>query len=82
MPEPALNRKWVIDNLRETIEHIESAIKRVEERREFALETWIPFIYLDLNRAWNGRYITDIAAEGGDNSLTQFPENIDLLPQE
>ena len=78
MAERAINRKWVIENLRETMEHIESAIQGLKQGSDHALDTWIPFIYLDLNRAWNGRHIHDIASVGGDNSLTQYPTDIDL----
>lgn len=78
MPKKKINRKWVLQNLRETIEHIQSAIDEIEAGKEHALETWIEFIYLDLNRAWNGRYVADISKASRNNALDAFPKDIDL----
>lgn len=73
------NKKWVLGNLRETVEHIESAVKLIEETgRENVLEAWIEFIYLDLNRAWNGRRMTIKECQANDEQIRSFPTDIDF----
>lgn len=74
------NKNWVLGNLRETAEHIESAVKMIEEtgRGESALEAWIESIYRDLNRAWNGRNMTVAECQANDEEIRSFPTDIDF----
>ena len=75
---PTMNRKLVLQNLRETIDHIQSAIKGIEDERDEAFEAWIIFIYRDLNRAWNGREVKDCGLASADTRLCQFPTDLDV----
>ena len=75
---PAFNRMWVLGNLRETIEHIESAIEGIEAGKNVALEDWIEFIYRDLNRAWNGRRLTVKQCQEREQQIRSFPTDIDF----
>jgi len=70
-----MNREWVLQNLRETVEHIESAIRQIESGSDTALDVWIDSIYRDLNRAWNGRRI-DSHLNCSDEVLRQFPKDV------
>lgn len=74
------NKTWVLGNLRETAEHIESAVKLIEEtgRGESVLEAWIEFIYRDLNRAWNGRNMTIAECQANDEQIRSFPPDIEF----
>jgi hypothetical protein len=72
-----MNRRWVIQNLTETIEHIQSAIDRIEDGGgEAALEAGIISAYLDLNRAWNGRNCRSIPKACADERLVRFPADL------
>ena len=73
---PKVNRPWVLQNLRETIEHIESAIALIEKGNDDGLEVWIEAIYRDLNRAWNGRYLTMTQCNERDEQIRSFPPDI------
>lgn len=75
-----MNREWVLNNLLETIEHINSAVREVEEDNQDGFETWMPFIYRDLNRAWNGRHLDrlEIAKIMADETLCRFPTDLDV----
>ena len=70
-----MNRDWVIRYLRETVEHIESVIQEIEDGNDVALMVWIEFIYHDLNRAWNGRFVDSVAGATNDQ-LHRFPTDI------
>lgn len=73
------NKRWVLGNLRETIEHIESAIKSIEETgSDCGFEAWIEFIYRDLNRAWNGRRMTFDECHANDERLRSFPPDVEF----
>jgi hypothetical protein len=75
----SINREWVLQNLRETIGHIETVIDQVENGNEGALcASWMVAIYRDLNRAWNGRFVKSIKAGVTDESLCRFPTDIDV----
>jgi hypothetical protein len=71
-----MNREWVLQNLRETIEHIQSVISAVEQGRDVAFEVYIESIYRDLNRAWNGRDVVSIREACQDDNLYRFPTDI------
>lgn len=72
-----LNRTWVLQNLRETVEHLETVIAELDSGNDLALESWIEFIYRDLNRAWNGRSVVDpVIPEIPDDLLRKFPTDI------
>ena len=74
---PKFNKTWVLQNLRETIEHIESAIASIEETgKAGGFEAWIEFIYRDLNRAWNGRNLSNTECEQSDEKIRSFPPEI------
>jgi hypothetical protein len=73
-----MNRKWVLQNLRETVEHIESVIAETEQGNDLALEAFIVSIYRDLNRAWNGRNCRSVRNASGDVRLCEFPTDIDV----
>jgi hypothetical protein len=74
-----INREWVLQNLRETIEHIESVIKEVESGNDGAVcESWMVAIYRDLNRAWNGRFVCTIKEGVKDDTLCCFPADVNV----
>lgn len=75
---PEMNRQWVLGNLHETIEHIETVIAEIKQGNEYAFGSWIEFIYRDLNRAWNGRFMSFDECDAADETLRQFPKDIDF----
>ena len=73
------NRKWVVGNLRETVEHLESAIAEIEKGNYGACEAWTEFIYCDLNRAWNGRNLSIEPCKRNDETIRSFPREISFV---
>lgn len=74
-----LNKEWVLGNLRETIEHLQTVIAEVERNGSSgSLEAWIEFVYRDLNRAWNGKYMTMQECQQNDEQIRRFPADIDF----
>lgn len=73
-----MNRQWVLGNLRETIDHIESAIAAIEKGNTHALDSWIEFIYRDLNRAWNGRHMSFEECNDEDDRIRRFPRDVNF----
>jgi hypothetical protein len=71
-----MNHRWVIQNLKESVEHIQSAIDRIEDGDDHALEAWIIAAYQDLNRAWNGRNCRSIPNACADDRLLLFPTEL------
>ena len=72
------NRKWVVGNLRETVEHLESAIAEIEKGNYGACEAWIEFIYCDLNRAWNDAISQLSSARETTKRFVPFPATLVL----
>lgn len=74
-----LNKEWVLGNLRETVEHLQTLISEMERSESTGpLEAWIEFIYRDLNRSWNGRYMTMAECQQNDKQIRSFPKDIDF----
>ena len=73
------NRKWVVGNLRETVEHLESAIAEIEKGYHGACEAWIEFIYCDLNRDGNGRNLSIEQCKRNDETIRSFPREISFV---
>lgn len=78
MSSKKINRDWVLPNLYETIEHIQSAIDGIESGDDGMLDAYIISIYRDLNRAWNGRHTKDIRKSASLESLCAFPTDLNV----
>jgi hypothetical protein len=70
-----MNRNWVLQNLREAVEHLQTVIHEIESGSDVAFDAWIEFIYRDLNRAWNGRS-NNSHLDTSDEMLRQFPKDV------
>ena len=75
---PRLNRKLVISSLEQAVEHIQSAINELKNGKPNGLEAYIPFIYLDLNRAWNARFMSNTAFREAGTEIDCYPDDVDL----
>jgi|GEM_PF-4808529 len=74
-----LNKEWVLGNLRETIEHLQTVVAELERSESpGSLDAWIEFIYRDPNRARNGRYMTMQECRQNDERIRGFPQDIDF----
>jgi len=74
-----MNSEWVLQNLRETANHIENMLKDIEGGNQGAFcESGIVAIYRDLNRAWNGRNVPSIKAGVADETLCRFPTDLNV----
>ena len=62
----ALNKEWVLDNLREAKEELERAISEVEGEPDYDSGQFcvvLTEVYEHLNMAWNSRDVSDEAAK-------------------
>jgi hypothetical protein len=75
---PPINQRLVCAALEEAAEHSRSAIAELEKGSTTALDTWAPYIYVDLNRAWNARYFSDQEFKQAGDEIDGFPTDIDF----
>lgn len=75
---PRLNRKLVIQHLKETIEHIESAISEAEAGNAGGYEAFMESAYLDFNRAWSARFLSMKDYWKDFKTMAHFPDNLDM----
>jgi hypothetical protein len=54
-----LNQKFVLQNLAEAADHLNAAIEAARDGDPVRFETWIPWVYLKLNAAWNSRELAE-----------------------
>jgi hypothetical protein len=77
-----MNKVYVLTNLEDAKELLTNLIREIEDDNEdgfgqfFAL---LPFVYRQLNRAWNGRFATDQELIEGTHFDAGFPQDLELF---
>lgn len=80
-----MNRKYVLYNLREAVEALNTMIRNIESDAEYCTGVFdgeMRHLYWHMNTAWNARDVSDEHAKQCNredfNAWVQFPEDLDM----